>query len=35
LSDKDFFDLLGMDKAAWEKLPLWKKGPIKKQLDLF
>ena len=35
LSDAEFQSVFGMDKAAFEKLPGWKKTAAKKKADLF
>ena len=31
LSDADFESVFGMDKAAWEKMPAWKRKNKKKE----
>jgi hypothetical protein len=35
LSDEQFQQLFGMDKAAWAKVPGWKKPAKKKEVGLF
>lgn len=35
LSDADFQSVFGMDKAAWEKMPAWKRKNKKKEAKLF
>lgn len=35
LSDSDFTAAMGMDKAAWDKAPAWKKTAAKKKIGLF
>ena len=35
LHEPEFLQVFGMDLAAWEKQPNWKRSQVKKRLDMF